>query len=89
MRQLKLFIERGESAKTANRTELQKLLAFCAQKKNGITAVIVYKIDRLSRNTDDYSQLRILLKRYGVSIKSTTEQIEDTPVGRFMENTMG
>jgi DNA invertase Pin-like site-specific DNA recombinase len=85
---VEVFIERGESAKTANRTELQKMLGFCAQKKNGITAVIVYKIDRLSRNTDDYSQLRILLKRYGVSIKSTTEQIEDTPVGRFMENTM-
>lgn len=85
---LDVFIERGESAKTANRTELQKMLALCAQKKNGVTAVIVYKIDRLSRNTDDYSQLRILLKRYGVSIKSTSENIEDTPVGRFMENTM-
>jgi DNA invertase Pin-like site-specific DNA recombinase len=83
-----VFIERGESAKTANRTELRKLLEYSAQKKNGVVAIIVYKIDRLSRNTDDYSQLRILLKRYGVSIRSTSEQIEDTPVGRFMENTM-
>jgi site-specific DNA recombinase len=83
-----VFVERGESAKTANRTELQRMLAYCAQKKNQINAVIVYKIDRLSRNTDDYSQLRILLKRYGVAIKSTSENIENTPVGRFMENTM-
>lgn len=83
-----VFVERGESAKTANRTELQKMLAHCAQKKNQISAVIVYKIDRLSRNTDDYSQLRLLLKRYGVGIKSATELIEDTPMGRFMENTM-
>lgn len=83
-----VFIERGESAKTADRTQLQKMLAYCAQKKNGIVAVTVYKIDRLSRNTDDYSQLRLLLKRYGVAIKSTSENIEDTPVGRFMENTM-
>ena len=82
------FIERGESAKTANRPQLQKMLGYCAQKKNSISAVIVYKIDRLSRNTDDYSQLRLLLKRYGVGIRSTSEQIEDTPVGRFMENTM-
>ena len=81
-----VFIERGESAKTADRTELRKLLEFCAQKKNGIGAAIIYKIDRLSRNTDDYSQIRLLLKRYGVEIKSTTEYFENTPAGRFMEN---
>ncbi len=82
------FIEQGESAKTADRTELQKLLAYCADKKHGVKAVIIYKLDRLSRNTDDYSQLRLLLKRYGVEIKSTSEYFENTPVGRFMENTM-
>ena len=83
-----VFIERGESAKTADRAQLQKMLGYCAQKKNAISAVIVYKIDRLSRNTDDYSHLRILLKRYGVEIKSTTEFFENNPAGRFMENTM-
>ncbi len=85
---VEVFIERGESAKTADRTQLQKMLGYCTQKKNQISAVIVYKIDRLSRNTDDYSQLRILLKRYGVEIKSTTELFENNPAGRFMENTM-
>lgn len=80
------FIELGESAKTADRTELQKLLKLCADKKQGIVAVIAYKIDRISRNTDDYSQIRILLKRYGVEIKSTSELFENTPAGRFMEN---
>ncbi len=82
------FREQGESAKTADRTELQKLLAYCADKKNGVKAVVIYKLDRLSRNTDDYSQLRLLLKRYGVEIKSTSEHFENNPVGRFMENTM-
>lgn len=81
-----IFIEQGESAKTADRTELQKLLRFCSDKKQNIKAVIIYKIDRLSRNTDDYSQLRILLKRYGIEIKSTSEYFENTPAGRFMEN---
>ncbi len=81
-----VFIEEGESAKTADRPELQKLLSFCANRKNSIQAVIAYKIDRISRNTDDYSQLRILLKRYGVEIKSTSEYFENTPAGRFMEN---
>lgn len=85
---VEVFIEQGESAKTADRTELQKLLRYCSDKKNGVKAVIIYKLDRLSRNTDDYSQIRLLLKRYGVEIKSTSEYFENTPVGRFMENTM-
>src|SRR5687767_3800489 len=81
-----LFVEQGESAKTADRTELKRLMSFCANRKNNIQAIIAYKIDRISRNTDDYSQIRILLKRYGVEIKSTSEYFEDTPAGRFMEN---
>ncbi len=84
----KLFVEQGESAKTADRTELQKLLAYCSDKKNRISAVVIYKLDRLSRNTDDYSQIRLLLKRYGVEIKSVSEYFENTPSGRFMENMM-
>ena len=80
------FIEQGESAKTADRTELKKLLAFCTSKKNGVQAVITYKIDRISRNTDDYSHIRMLLRKYKVEIKSTSEVFSDTPAGRFMEN---
>lgn len=81
-----IFVEQGESAKTVDRTELKKLIAFCAIKKNDVSAVIAYKIDRISRNMDDYSQIRILFKKYGVEIKSTSENFEDTPAGRFMEN---
>ena len=81
-----VFVEHGESAKTADRTELQKLLLRCADKAGGVAAVIVHKLDRLSRNTDDYSQIRLLLRRHGVEIRSASEHFEDTPAGRFLEN---
>ena len=81
-----IFIEQGESAKNANRTELKRLLSICTNKKSNIKAVIVYKIDRVARNIDDYRQTRLLLKSYGIEIKSTSEFFEDNPVGRFMEN---
>lgn len=81
-----LFIEQGESAKNANRTELNRLMIYCSTKKNGINAVIAYKIDRIARNIDDYRFIRVQLKRYGIEIKSTSEYFEDTPAGRFMEN---
>ncbi len=80
------YIEQGESAKTVDRTELKKMMSFCSNKKNDIQAVVAYKIDRISRNTDDYSQIRMNLKRYGVEIKSTSEFFESSPAGRFMEN---
>lgn len=83
-----VFVEQGESAKTADRTQLQILLRYIADKKNKVNALIIYKLDRLSRNTDDYSQLRILFKKYGVEIKSVSEPFENTPTGRFMENMM-
>ena len=82
------YIEQGESAKTTLRTELQKMMVFCSNKRNAVGAVIFYKIDRLSRNTDDYCQLRLLFKKYGVEIKSVSEHFENNPAGRFMENIM-
>lgn len=81
-----IFIEEGESAKTAKRTQLRKMQDFCTSKKNRISAVIVYKVDRLARNIDDYRQIRLGLTSHGIDIKSTSEYFEDTPAGRFMEN---
>ena len=79
------FVEQGESAKTADRTELRKLLAYCADKKNQISAVVIYKIDRLSRNTYDYGSLKMILKKCGVEIKSVSENLENSPTGNLME----
>lgn len=81
-----VFIEKGESAKTANRKELQKLLSFCADKRNCVDALIAYKVDRISRNIADYSYIKVKLKKNKILIKSATEMFEDTPAGRFMEN---
>lgn len=81
-----VFIEKGESAKTANRTQLNLLLKFCTKKKGSVQAVIAYKVDRISRSIADYTVIRATLKRYGVEIRSVTEFFEDTPAGRFMEN---
>lgn len=81
-----IYVEEGESAKTTDRTQLKKLMAFCSAKKHNVKAVIAYKIDRISRNVDDYSYIRMFMRRYNVEIKSTSEYFEDTPSGRFMEN---
>src|SRR6516165_3085647 len=54
------FVDRGESAKTANRPGLQALLARLEQ--NDITHVIVHKVDRLARNRADDVQIAMQIK---------------------------
>ena len=85
---IKEFIEEGESAKTADRTQLKALRKYCTEHKKKVDALIIYKIDRLSRNTFDYATLRLFFTQLGIKIVSVTENIEDTPVGRFVENTL-
>jgi DNA invertase Pin-like site-specific DNA recombinase len=82
---LEVFIERGESAKTAARTELNRALAFCSKKAQRVEVFIVHKLDRFSRNTEDHVLLRASLRRMGTELVSATEPIDTTPMGRFME----
>jgi site-specific DNA recombinase len=82
---LNIYIEEGESAKTANRTEFQKALAFCSIKKPRVDFFIVHKVDRFARNQGDHHATRALLKKYGTELRSVTEPISDDPVGKAME----
>lgn len=80
----KVFVEEGESAKTANRTQLKELLKYCREEKN-IKVVIVHKLDRFARNASDHAQMRALLSSMGVQLRSVTEPIDDTSTGKFIE----
>lgn len=81
----KVFREEGVSATTTNRPELQEMMSFCLNKKNNISAVYVYALNRLNRNTEDYLGLRALLAKHGVSVVSVTEPTGETPEARFIE----
>jgi site-specific DNA recombinase len=81
-----VFIEEGESAKTADRTELQRMLAFCRENKKRVGFVVVYNLSRFSRNASDHHALRGLLASYGIKLRSATEPLDDSATGRFMEN---
>ena len=82
----KVFIEKGESAKTTDRTELQLLLEYIAKNHKNLNSIIVAKIDRLARNALDHALLKVGFLKYGIKLISATEHLEDTPVGRLMEN---
>ncbi len=52
---VRTFKDEGISAKNLNRPALQELISFCSDKTNRIEAVIVWKLDRISRNVGDYT----------------------------------
>ena len=80
-----VFIERGESAKTADRTEFIKAITFCSQKKNPVRYFIVYKLDRFARNQYDHVSVQQTLKKHGTELRSVTEPIGNNPMGKMME----
>jgi site-specific DNA recombinase len=77
----RVFVEQGESAKTAERTELIKLLAYCRAKKDQVQHVVVYRIDRFSRQRYDHAVLVAQLAKNGVTLKSATEPISNDAAG--------
>ena len=82
------FVEEGESAKTADRTEFKKALNFCADKKHPVSYFIVHKLDRFARNKDDHVLTQMFLRRCGTKLRSVTEQIDETPIGKMMEGVL-
>ncbi len=76
------FVDRGESAKTADRPELQRMLAFIAEE--GVQYVIVHKVDRLARNRFDDVQIDLAIRTAGGTLVSCMENIDETPSGMLM-----
>jgi len=86
---LQVFVEEGESAKTADRTELQRLLTFCRENRGRVQFVVVYSLNRFSRNKLTHHTLRALLAGFGVTLRSVTEPIDDSPTGKLVEGVIG
>lgn len=83
----KLFVDEGKSAKNLERPEIQELMAYCSKKKNNIKALVIWRLDRISRNTTDYhGVLRPLFERKGIKLLSATEANVDTLEGDLMRN---
>lgn len=85
----RIFVEEGMSAGSLNRPEAQKLLKFCDDNKNSINAIIVWRLDRLSRFCVDYhGTIRPILINRNIKLLSATEFNADTIEGEYMRNIM-
>ena len=84
---VKEFADRGESARSANRPELQKMLAYLKE-DGGIDYVIVHNLDRLARNRADDVEINRAFEEAGVRLVSTSENIDQTPGGMLLHGIM-
>ncbi len=82
---VEIFRDKGISAKHVNtRPEMRRLLEYCTIKKNKISSVIVYKMDRWTRNVEEGLVAISLLAKYGISVLPATEITEQNPMGKAM-----
>jgi DNA invertase Pin-like site-specific DNA recombinase len=81
------YVERGKSARSADRPELQAMLRRIADDPD-IHYLIVHKLDRLARNREDDVQIGMLLAKHGVKLVSATENIDETPGGKLVHGIM-
>ncbi|GAG54362.1 unnamed protein product [marine sediment metagenome] len=61
---------------TSSKAKIKKILM---KIQNKINALIIYKMDRLSRDIYDSLTIRLMLKRLNIDLKSVTEPFDDSP----------
>jgi len=81
------YLDRGESAKTADRPEFQRMLARVRDSRD-VDYVILDKIDRFARNRRDDANTLFELKGYGAQLVSVKENIDETPAGQLLHAIM-
>ncbi len=84
----KIFVEEGESAKSADRTKLKEMLEYCRENKHKIGHLVVFKVDRFARRVEDHIALQTLLKKMDIVLWSASEPIDKTTTGKLMENVL-
>jgi len=83
-----VYIDRALSAsKNTEKREAFQQMIRDSEKKN-FEAVIVYKLDRFSRNRYDSAIYKNKLRKNGIRVISATENISDSPEGVILESVL-
>jgi DNA invertase Pin-like site-specific DNA recombinase len=85
---IKVYREEGESAKTADRPELQKMLAEITRRASEVEFLVVYDLSRLTRNTYDHLAIRNQLDSKGIKLRAATQTLEESAEGEFVQTVL-
>lgn len=76
-----------ESAKTDERKEFQKMIAFLKRRSN-VSYIIVYSYDRFSRSGTNGAYISEELKKRGTSILSVTQNVDPDSAGGWLQENL-
>lgn len=84
---VRVYREEGESAKTANRTQLTKMLNDARKEKGDVDYVVAYHPDRISRNAEIFwGVIKATLRKCGVELRYACQPgIDGSRIGDFAE----
>ena len=84
---IKVFSDEGAFANNLDRPEFAKMFEYLETHIDEIDAIIVWRLDRLTRNTMDFNGvIRPFLEKYNIKLLSATENNDETPEGKLMRN---
>ncbi|MDD5258519.1 MAG: recombinase family protein [bacterium] len=79
------FIDEAESARTADRPEFQRMITSAKHKDAPFNVILVWKLNRFARNREDSIIYKSLLRKRGIQVISTNENIDEGPTGKLLE----
>ena len=78
------YIDRALSARSADRPEFQRMIKDA--EKELFEIVLVWKLDRFSRDRYDSAYYKHILKKHGIKVVSAKENISEGPEGIILES---
>jgi site-specific DNA recombinase len=84
----RIFREEGESAKTADRTQLQEMLRFCRVAEQCPDYVLIHALDRFARNGIDHDSLREELLELNIKLRCVLTPLGESPYDKYIERVL-
>jgi site-specific DNA recombinase len=79
---VEVYIERAETARSAERPELKRMLVRLAEQRD-VDVVLVHKLNRWMRSVEDDVLVNIAIREAGAVLVSVTQRFDNTPQGKF------
>ena len=81
----RVFIEKGESAKTADRTEFQEMFKYLRSLPAGsVSHLLVHNYSRFDRDVNESAVYKLELRKLNIALRSATEPVDDTASGTLL-----
>ena len=87
---LETFTDPGKSARSVDRPEFQRMLAYCRTHRNTVRYVVVQDLSRFARNLQDQARTTSELLKNGILLRSASEaNVDETASGKLAGSIFG